>query len=107
MCLGEMSVAGDWTDLTTYTTKWLDLVNRGGLFPLNDKSFRFFGAVEAVVRKLLPNLCTQEVAAKQKLLQPMIISCSIGLSFAKILMTRKHPWSFSVKLSDFLWLHIG
>ena len=39
MCLGEMSVAGGWTDLRTYTTKWLDLVNRGGLFPLNDRFF--------------------------------------------------------------------
>lgn len=56
MCLGQMAVAGDSTDFTLYTSQWLDLVNRGGLFPLNDESFRCFCAVETVVRKTLPSL---------------------------------------------------
>lgn len=42
-CLGDMAVEGDnETDLLSYTRKWLDLVNRGGLFPLNDETFQFF-----------------------------------------------------------------
>ncbi len=44
-----------YSDITTmYTAQWLDIVNRGGLFPLNDESFRFFCAVERVVGKELP-----------------------------------------------------
>ncbi len=50
MCLGEMSVMGEPTDFTQYTTEWMDKVNRGGLF---DESFRFFCTVLFV-------LCYQE-----------------------------------------------
>ena len=41
MCLGNMAVFGDTSDFTKYTTEWLEKVNRGGLFPLNDTSFIF------------------------------------------------------------------
>lgn len=54
MCLGNMAVFGDISDFTKYTTEWLDKVNRGGLFPLNDTSFIFFIAIEIVVRRVLP-----------------------------------------------------
>jgi len=40
-CLGDMSIKGEGDDVLTYTRKWLDQVNRGGLFPLNDNSFTF------------------------------------------------------------------
>ncbi len=56
MCLGEMCVMGEPTDFTQCTTEWIDKVNRGGLFPLNDESFRFFGTVEGVVRTVLPRV---------------------------------------------------
>ena len=52
-CLGNMAVAGIETDLMDYTRVWFDAVNRGGLFPLNDESFRFFTAVESRVRSQL------------------------------------------------------
>ena len=38
-CLGKMAVAEDDNDVYNYTTKWLEIVNRGDLFP---KSFVFF-----------------------------------------------------------------
>jgi len=41
-CLGNMVVAGDDSDIHNYTTKWLEIVDRGGLFPVNDDSFLFF-----------------------------------------------------------------
>ena len=56
MCLGEMAVLGEPTDFTQYTTEWLDIINRGGLFPLNDESFRFFYTVEGIVRTVLPRV---------------------------------------------------
>lgn len=53
-CLGEMAVEGEGDCLLAYTRKWLDLVNRGGLFPLCDKAFHFFVEVELCVRTYLP-----------------------------------------------------
>ena len=53
-CLGEMSVAGEGSTVLEYTEKWINLVNRGGLFPLNDNTFSFFVQVERRVQALLP-----------------------------------------------------
>ena len=39
VCLAEMAVAGEGDDILSYTRKWFDVVNRGGLYPLNDQSF--------------------------------------------------------------------
>ncbi len=52
-CLGEMAVVGEGGDILLYTSKWLDQVNRGGLFPLNDNSFSLFVAIEKVVKTVL------------------------------------------------------
>ena len=50
-----MAVEGEnETDLLSYTREWLDLVNRGGLFQLNDETFQFFIHVELCVRTFLP-----------------------------------------------------
>ena len=43
-CLGEMTVEGD--DVLTYTRTWFDVVNRGGLYQLNDDAFTFFVNIE-------------------------------------------------------------
>ncbi len=54
-CLVDMAVKGEnETDLLSYTREWLDLVNRGGLFPLNDETFQLFIHVELCVRTFLP-----------------------------------------------------
>ena len=52
-CLGNMAVAGDEISIHNYTTKWIEKVNRGGLFPVNDDSFCFFLALESMVSRLL------------------------------------------------------
>jgi hypothetical protein len=54
-CLGDMAVEGEGDDVLLYTRKWLDQVNRGGLFPLNDSTFTFFVAIEKQVRNVLPH----------------------------------------------------
>ena len=33
-----MAVAGDESSIHDYTTKWIEKVNRGDLFPVNDDS---------------------------------------------------------------------
>ena len=54
-CLGEMAVAGHQDDdLLSYSRRWIDQVNRGGLFPLNDETFHLFIEVEKCVRLHLP-----------------------------------------------------
>ena len=54
ICLGEMAVEGEGNDFLAYTRRWLELVNRGGLFPLNDEAFQFFVEIELCVRTYLP-----------------------------------------------------
>ena len=53
-CLGDMAVEGEGEDLQEYTKKWFEIVNRGGLYPLNDETFRFFVQIEKKVKVLLP-----------------------------------------------------
>ena len=51
-CLSEMAVNGEGSDVLSYTRKWMEMVNRGGLFPINDNSFHLF--IEKCVRIYLP-----------------------------------------------------
>ena len=44
----------DTDDILAYTKTWIDKVNRGGLFPLNNDSFRLFVCIEQEVKHLLP-----------------------------------------------------
>ena len=55
-CLGNMAVVCEDHDgdLLAYTKLWLERVNRGGLFPLNDETFHLFIKIEKMVRILLP-----------------------------------------------------
>jgi len=57
-CLGNMAVAGDDSDIHNYTTKWIEIVNREGLFPVNDKSFQLFIAIESTVVQTLSSSYT-------------------------------------------------
>lgn len=53
-CLGEMAVEGEGEDVLAYTRQWFELVNRGGLYPINDVTFTLFANIEICVRSLLP-----------------------------------------------------
>lgn len=55
-CLGELAVEEKEYDdnVLSYTRKWFDKVNRGGLYPLNDIVFSLFIEIEKMVRILLP-----------------------------------------------------
>ena len=52
-CLSSLAVDGDESSLLEYTTKWTRLVNRGGLFEINDTAFMLFKEIELIVRKHL------------------------------------------------------
>ncbi len=56
VCLQGMAVNSDENhDFLEYTKSWIDKVNRGGLFSVNNETFNLFIAVETSVRQLLPN----------------------------------------------------
>ena len=55
-CLGNMAVVSEESsrDLLSYTKLWMEKVNRGALFPLNDHTFYLFVEIEKIVRCILP-----------------------------------------------------
>ena len=59
-----MAVAGEG-DVLSYTRKWMDQVNRGGLFPLSDNSFHLFISIEKCVRVYLPKHLTEFKSEKK------------------------------------------
>ena len=52
-CLTAMAVNGEESNILEYTRKWIHVVNRGGLFEVNDTTFEFFKEIEMKVRKKL------------------------------------------------------
>jgi hypothetical protein len=62
-CLTAMAVNGEEGDLLQYTTKWIEIVNRGGLFELNDTAYAFFREIEKEIRKHLYMCFHQHTAA--------------------------------------------
>ncbi len=55
-CLGNMAVVNEESsqDLLSYTKCWMEKVNRGALFPLNDRSFCLFVEMEKITKSVLP-----------------------------------------------------
>ena len=52
-CLGNMAVNGEESSLTDYTSKWISMCNRGGLFEINDTCYLMFRDIKLKVRKSL------------------------------------------------------
>ena len=40
-CLGNLAVVGENEDYQAYTRRWMEIVNRGGLYLLDDQAFSF------------------------------------------------------------------
>ena len=49
-CLSAMAIDGEESSLLEYTTRWTALVNRGGLFEINDATYMLFRSIEMKVR---------------------------------------------------------
>ena len=66
-CLGEMAVRSEHenVDFLAYTREWMDKVNRGGLFPLNDATYQFFISIEKEVRVLLPTYMAKSADSQE------------------------------------------
>ena len=54
-CLGSMAVNGDESDFLQYTRGWLENINRGGLFEVNDLAYQLFKEIEVNLQDKLMN----------------------------------------------------
>ncbi len=55
-CLSEMKVDGEGSNVLEYTRVWIEKVNRGGLYPLNE-AFVLCVSMEKCVRVFYLNIC--------------------------------------------------
>ena len=62
-CLSSMAVNGDESSLEAYTLEWSRKLNRGGLFEVNDETYRFFREVEVKMQSILMAVLKRSVAA--------------------------------------------
>ena len=66
-CLGSMAVNGEEGSFYEYTTEWVRIVNRGGLFELNDTAYWLFREIELCMRdRLRAMLKSSSVEPDQK-----------------------------------------
>ncbi len=56
-CLSHMAIAGPESSFLEYTREWMKIVNRGGLFEVNDGAYHLFVSIElALCDKLKEHL---------------------------------------------------
>ena len=52
-CLHAVAIEGPKGSLIEYTAYWITLVNRGGLFEVNDETLQLFSAIEVILIQFL------------------------------------------------------
>ena len=82
-CLKEMALHGEATcaqdhDFQSYTRQWVEKVDRGGLFHLNDTAFDFFVSVEREVQAILPTYMSEHSAGSKDDFKDKVIRAVIG-----------------------------
>ncbi len=68
-CLSRMKVNGREGSLATYATAWIEEVNRGGLFEVNDATYSLFLMLEELIREGGSGQSVPLVLSKQELLK--------------------------------------
>ena len=71
-CLMSMAVSGPESNFYDYTKMWIRLVDRGGLFAVNDNSYLFFRALELKTRSALPQHLRNPSKTKELLIQDLL-----------------------------------
>lgn len=61
-CLSSMAVNGEESSLQEYTLEWTRKVSRGGLFEVNDETFRLFREIEIKMQWHLMEVLSRSVA---------------------------------------------
>ena len=65
-CLLKLAVDGPEESLLAYTTEWMKLIDRGGLFHVSDESFLFFKAMEIKFRQVVTPVLIQPSSSVTK-----------------------------------------
>lgn len=71
-CLSHMALSGEESSFYAYTKEWIDSVNRGGLFCINETAFLFFRAVELITQVHLPHHLQTPCGSKGMLISQII-----------------------------------
>lgn len=85
-CLGEMAVHSELDDIDflAYTRHWIDKVNRGGLFPLYDDTFKFF-------------ICTEKEVHPSFMAKPGADSCAFKeIIIKRIMHSEDVEWNWTL-----------
>ena len=85
-CLGNMAVLSEHdNNILEYTKEWVEKVNSGGLFPLNN-TFLFLVSIERRVRNLLlPYLSRNRTSSNQQIQEEIIMKYNgTGCCFVRI-----------------------
>lgn len=86
-CLTNMSAHQEGKDCSTYydyTKAWIKLVNRGGLFEINNDCFLFFKAIELHVQETLRGHLLSGNIEKQEYLSQLVKEEDIHLLWSKL-----------------------
>ena len=82
-CVVSMAFRGEGEDLPTYAIKWIEQVNRGGLFQVNDQAFSLFHLIELKFRVDMPSILMQLVD-KDNLVRKIIDDEDIQFSWSNL-----------------------
>lgn len=70
-CLSSLAVGGQESSFYEYTKEWTRLVDRGGLFHVNDSGYLFFRALELKARAILPQHLKNPSGSQDLLIQDL------------------------------------
>ena len=84
-CLSNMAVMGKESSFYEYTKEWLKLVNRGGLFQVNETTYLFYRAVEAKTRLYLPQHLVKSHGVKEVLISSIKDSSDVQTRWSPLI----------------------
>ena len=67
-CLSKMAIMGTESSFYEYTKEWMKIVNRGGLFQVNETTYLFYRALEIKTRVCLPQHLRKSQGVKEDLI---------------------------------------
>ena len=110
-CLNSMAMNGDESSLQAYTLEWSRKVNRGGLFEVNDETFRFFREIEIKMQWHLMEVLRRQVPIedqKQLIIDTVASDEDVQFLWALILCDVRQEEHAIILLKDIidLWLTI-
>ena len=84
-CLSHMAICGDESSFYQYTMEWIHSVNRGGLFIVNDSTFRLFKFIELRTQQLLPmHLRKESDTSKEDIIRKIVDDENVQMEWSGV-----------------------